>query len=568
MVVKKSKNNKTLINEILTKESNNFNIRNVADGYIVEFNESFYRTFPNQCNESYKTVVEDLKKQFKDVRLMESDEKVDILSLTKDLPEDIKKRHRLKKYSNQQKGISKMESEGFQKVSDETLYIILKNDNAERYNLAAVFNDGYAIVFQGDMNEFKSILTKSEVLTEAEYQGRDVELNKPQRGGNKKYFVYVRDPKTKNVKRVTFGDKNMEIKRDDPERRKAFRARHNCADKKDKTKAGYWSCKFWSNKSVSDLLSEMNENDDFNLDQFKINKILHPQIWNESNELRKDIRKKLLEIALNALKQLKLEDLKIKDITLTGSLANYNYSDYSDIDLHIIADLTQKIENPDTAKEFFDLKKNAYNEKYSLKIKNHEVEIYFQDVNEEHSSTGVYSVFKNEWLQKPTNKIVVLDEDKIIEKSSKFIDIIESLEEIKDSEKLITAVDMVMDKLKSCRKAGLESEGEYSTENIVFKILRRNGYIEKLKQYQIDSVNKDLTLENINEDANIGDRIKELKRKGIITVGVIVGLIIANIPPAELIKNGVDKIKVEKAIEYVQDTKAYNALGDILNTDL
>ena len=82
-------------------------------------------------------------------------------------------------------------------------------------------------------------------------------LNKPFRtpDGPKKFAVYVKDPDTDNIKIVRFGDPNMEIKRDDPKRRKAFRDRHNCDEKKDKTKPSYWSCKFWSDKSVTELLS-------------------------------------------------------------------------------------------------------------------------------------------------------------------------------------------------------------------------------------------------------------------------------------------------------------------------
>lgn len=108
-----------------------------------------------------------------------------------------------------------------------------------------------------------SILTEmyeGETIEEAEYKGKKVELNKPMRGDVKKYKVYVKNDKG-NVVKVNFGDKNMEIKRDDPKARKSFRARHNCADKKDKTTAGYWSCKFWSTKSVSDLLGESEDKD-------------------------------------------------------------------------------------------------------------------------------------------------------------------------------------------------------------------------------------------------------------------------------------------------------------------
>jgi hypothetical protein len=93
-------------------------------------------------------------------------------------------------------------------------------------------------------------------LDEAEYHGREVKLGKPMPGDVKKFRVYVKDPKTGNIKKVNFGDPNMEIKRDDPERRKNFRARHGCGTPRasDRTKAAYWSCRLWSTKKVSDIL--------------------------------------------------------------------------------------------------------------------------------------------------------------------------------------------------------------------------------------------------------------------------------------------------------------------------
>ena len=102
----------------------------------------------------------------------------------------------------------------------------------------------------------KKLKKPSEKLDEAEYQGRKVQLGKPMRGDVKKYRVYVRDPKTGNVKKVNFGDKNMEIKRDDPKRRKSFRARHGCGTSKasDRTKARYWACRMWSKKSIQQIL--------------------------------------------------------------------------------------------------------------------------------------------------------------------------------------------------------------------------------------------------------------------------------------------------------------------------
>ena len=92
------------------------------------------------------------------------------------------------------------------------------------------------------------------IFQEAEYQGRKVKLNNPMKGDIKKTKVYVRNDKG-NVVKEEFGDPNMEIKRDDPERRKSFRARHNCDNPGPKWKARYWSCKFWEKgKSVTDLM--------------------------------------------------------------------------------------------------------------------------------------------------------------------------------------------------------------------------------------------------------------------------------------------------------------------------
>jgi len=83
-----------------------------------------------------------------------------------------------------------------------------------------------------------------ELTEETEYQGKKVKLNKPKRGGSKKFFVYVRDPKTKNIKKVSFGGTTgLKAKINDPKARVNFAKRHNCAEKKDKTKPGYWSCR-------------------------------------------------------------------------------------------------------------------------------------------------------------------------------------------------------------------------------------------------------------------------------------------------------------------------------------
>ena len=102
------------------------------------------------------------------------------------------------------------------------------------------------ITVNGDFHEeFGYLAYDEEGLFEAEYQGRKVKLNKPMQGDVKKFKVYVKDPKTKKVKKVNFGDPNMRIKKSNPKRRKSFRARHNCDNPGPKTKARYWSCRKW-----------------------------------------------------------------------------------------------------------------------------------------------------------------------------------------------------------------------------------------------------------------------------------------------------------------------------------
>ena len=106
---------------------------------------------------------------------------------------------------------------------------------------------GYTSLYEGKEVQLDFIFEEVEALTEAEYQGKNVELGKPKRGGSKKFYVYVKDPKTKKVKKVSFGAKdggqNLRVKLNDPKARRAFADRQNCDQKNDKTKPGYWSCR-------------------------------------------------------------------------------------------------------------------------------------------------------------------------------------------------------------------------------------------------------------------------------------------------------------------------------------
>lgn len=124
-------------------------------------------------------------------------------------------------------------------------------------DLKELIEEGLMLAELGVLDQFEPDLEAiQESLNEAKYHGREVKLGKPMKGDVKKYKVYVRDPKTGNIKKVNFGDPNMQIRRDNPKARKSFRARHGCGTKRasNRTKAAFWSCRMWSKKPVSKIL--------------------------------------------------------------------------------------------------------------------------------------------------------------------------------------------------------------------------------------------------------------------------------------------------------------------------
>lgn len=133
------------------------------------------------------------------------------------------------------------------RVGSESYYRVF-NEARRLYNEGALELDGITkeVIEDTEIGQFALYEGKHVPLDSpmVEEKDKDVELNKPKRGGSKKFYVYVRDPKTKNVKKVEFGDTSgLKVKLDDPEARKSFVARHKCDQKKDKTKPGYWACR-------------------------------------------------------------------------------------------------------------------------------------------------------------------------------------------------------------------------------------------------------------------------------------------------------------------------------------
>jgi len=239
------------------------------------------------------------------------------------------------------------------------------------------------------------------------------------------------------------------------------------------------------------------------LSSFDLKKGLNPKVWvkdNKSTKLKPEIREKLLEIAYEFIEFLGV-DIVVSDAHIIGSMVNYNWSKYSDFDLHIIADFEQfPKEQLDLYQELFKLKKTLFNSNHNIKIYGYDVELYVQDSNETYFSSGAYSLIYNKWLSPPKKTDFKADKEVLMSKvnqwTEKIDEVIDSAKG-KDLEPALKLLGGFKDKLKKYRQSGLESGGELSYENLVFKYLRRNGYIEKLFNFEKEKVDKELSLEQL-----------------------------------------------------------------------
>lgn len=255
--------------------------------------------------------------------------------------------------------------------------------------------------------------------------------------------------------------------------------------------------------SLFEELIEYSKNDENIVNSFRTKDTLSQDIFTEKNGdfvMIDEVREKLLQVVDNFIESLGIEFF-IHDITLTGSLSNYNWSEYSDVDLHILVNMQEiggdnnKSDTIQTIiKQFFDSKKNLWNEKHNIKIKNYDVEVYIQDINEPHLSSGVYSILNNKWIVEPLKETPKIDDQKILEKGDEFMNKIDKLCNSESNSETISKIDTLRKKLKKFRQSGLESGGEYSYENLTFKLLRRNGYINKLMELKNKIIGKNLSV--------------------------------------------------------------------------
>ena len=232
---------------------------------------------------------------------------------------------------------------------------------------------------------------------------------------------------------------------------------------------------------------------------FKVQDKLNPIFWVEDNgafKLKEEIRKALLKVVEDYADFVDV-DLDIEDITLTGSLSNYNWSDFSDVDLHILMDFGDNKNS--LLKKYLDSRRIIWNSVRDVTAKDFDVEIYVQDSNEPHFASGVYSVLNDSWINEPVqDEEIEIDSEKLLSKAKNFMDKIDSIERAskkENPERVLDKIAKLKDKIKKYRSSGLADKGEYSYENLAFKFLRRNDYLKKLNDIKNELIDQTLTIE-------------------------------------------------------------------------
>lgn len=251
------------------------------------------------------------------------------------------------------------------------------------------------------------------------------------------------------------------------------------------------------------IVTESLEPEEVDLSSFEIKDKLNPKFW-KNNKIDSRIRLKLLDIADDFVDSLEVKWVEPEDIIMTGSLANFTWNEeYSDIDLHIIMDFKKVDKRSDFVKNYFKSKKKEWEDKHeNLKIYGFPIEVYVQDKYEKHTASGIYSLEKNEWIIEPNRDNFDendYEDDVVKQKVSEYTKKIDKL--LEDFEEKTTESDIetiynksvsLFNKIKDERNDELHVKDakELSNGNLIFKSLRRNGYIEKLINLRNNSYDK------------------------------------------------------------------------------
>lgn len=221
---------------------------------------------------------------------------------------------------------------------------------------------------------------------------------------------------------------------------------------------------------------------------------LHPKVWGKNDKLLPDVRKKLIEIAEAFVEFMDVPASVVEDYLVVGSGANYNWNQYSDIDLHILMDFKKVAEccDGELVEEFLMNKKALWVATYDIEVNGLAVEVGPQDLVVELNSAAVYSIMENEWVKKP-----VIDEPELDKKAfdKKVKEMVAKVEKVLNKQASSDEIAAVRDEIKKMRKASLsKGNNEFSTNNLVYKALRNQGLVDKLKELQDEKYSEELSL--------------------------------------------------------------------------
>ena len=220
---------------------------------------------------------------------------------------------------------------------------------------------------------------------------------------------------------------------------------------------------------------------------------LNPRLWSKEGTLDPEVWRALDRIAKEWGAFAKIPKSAIKDVTITGGNANYNYTKYSDIDLHLIVD-KEAIDCPAVLDEYLQSKKQLWALTHDVKVKGQPVELYAQDYKDTWKpGQGIYSMKQQKWLQKPTPYKIDRRHPEVVRKTKELMFQIDSL--INSNSNDVQAFKNLKGRLKGMRSSAIQQGGEYAPENLVFKELRNRGYLDRMNTYIRDLEDKDLSLD-------------------------------------------------------------------------
>jgi hypothetical protein len=229
------------------------------------------------------------------------------------------------------------------------------------------------------------------------------------------------------------------------------------------------------------------------LKEYQTQSTLNPKLWIDG-KLKPQLHDGFMNIAQHFYEFLEIPADMI-DVILIGSSANYNWTKFSDIDIHVVINYLKIGNNLHLVENYLYAKKSIWNTNYPLKYKGMNIELYAQDSNSNlHSTVGVYSIMNRAWIHKPNSTTISIDDDAIQQKAQPYEYEIDSMKE--DDPQITLKIKDLLKRLRNLRQSGLEAEGEYSIENLAYKHLRNSGHLSRLKILLQQGIMGQLTIES------------------------------------------------------------------------